>query len=229
MSKPRGHSIDDYLEAIYFLVSPIGVYEPAEGPAAIAARVADMLGVSRTAVGEMLKRLTTEGLLERETGRELVLTAAGTERAERVVRRNRIIERFLTDYLGYAAADAHEHAGRVGAGFSDDMVDRLYERLGSPDRCPHGWPVAASEERAENAGARLAGRPRRGRRRRDRARSTEHDGGLLSWFYPRASRRARSVSVRDIQPAAGHRIDPGRRRRRAVHRRPGRARPVRAT
>ena len=61
MSKPHGHSIDDYLEAIHLLVSPIGVYEPAKAPAAIAARVAEALGVSRTAVGEMLKRLTRRG------------------------------------------------------------------------------------------------------------------------------------------------------------------------
>src|SRR4051812_11354722 len=107
MSRPHSHSIDDYLEAIYFLVSPIGEYQPARGPAAIAARVADLLGVSRTAVGEMLKRLTAEELLERSTGRELVLTPAGVERAERVVRRNRIVERFLTDLLGYDAAEAH--------------------------------------------------------------------------------------------------------------------------
>ena len=59
MSKPHGHSVDDYLEAIHLLVSPIGVYEPAKAPAAIAARVADALGVSRTAVGEMVKRLTS--------------------------------------------------------------------------------------------------------------------------------------------------------------------------
>ena len=70
MSKPHGHSIDDYLEAIHLLVSPIGVYEPAKPPAAIAARVAEALGVSRTAVGEMLKRLSAEGLLASGTGRE---------------------------------------------------------------------------------------------------------------------------------------------------------------
>src|SRR3954468_14770070 len=111
MSKPHGHSVDDYLEAIHLLVSPIGVYEPAKPPAAIAARVAEALGVSRTAVGEMLKRLAADGLLERGGGRELVLTAEGTARAERVIRRNRIIERFLVDLLDYEAAQAHEYAG----------------------------------------------------------------------------------------------------------------------
>src|SRR5262249_47156039 len=150
MSKAHGHSIDDYLEAIHMLVSPIGVYEPAKAPSAIAARVAEALGVSRTAVGEMLKRLTTEGLLERGGGWELVLTPAGTARAEHVVRRNRIVERFLTDFLGYDTAEAHEHAGRVGGAFTDEMVERLHEKLGYPERCPHGWPVAPAQERAES-------------------------------------------------------------------------------
>src|SRR3954453_7224795 len=100
MSRPHGHSIDDYLEAIHILVSPIGVYEPAKAPAAIAARVAEATGVSRTAVGKMLKGLSGEGLFEGGVGRELVLTPAGAARAERVVRRNRIMERFLTDFLG---------------------------------------------------------------------------------------------------------------------------------
>src|SRR3954467_15732146 len=105
MSKPHGHSIDDYLEAIHLLVSPIGVYEPARGPAAIAARVAEALGVSRTAVGEMPKRVPAEVWLGRGGGRDLVLTSAGTARAEQIIRRNRIVERFLVDFLGYDTAE----------------------------------------------------------------------------------------------------------------------------
>jgi DtxR family Mn-dependent transcriptional regulator len=204
MSKPHGHSIDDYLEAIHILVSPIGVYEPAKAPAAIAARVAEALGVSRTAVGEMLKRLTAEGLLERGGGRELVLTPAGTERAERVVRRNRIVERFLTDFLGYDTADAHEHAGRVGAAFTDDMVERLHEKLGYPERCPHGWPVAPQLDREESRQlvslADLAAGDSG-----EIVRLSEQDGGLLSWFEAEGLTPGAKVEVRDIQPAAGHR------------------------
>ena len=201
MAKPHGNSIDDYLEAIYFLVSPIGEHRP---PVAIAARVADLLGVSRTAVGEMLKRLTAEGLLERDTGRELVLTPAGVERAERVVRRNRIVERFLTDFLGYEAAQAHEHASRVGASFDEDMIERLHERLGFPERCPHGWPVTPAQERAESSELVPLADLEKG----DTAeivRLTEHDGGLLTWFYAEGFRPGARVEVRDIQPSAGHR------------------------
>jgi Mn-dependent DtxR family transcriptional regulator len=204
MSKPHGHSVDDYLEAIYFLVSPVGEYQPARPPAAIAARVADMLGVSRTAVGEMLKRLTAEDLLERSTGRELVLTPAGVERAERVVRRNRIVERFLTDLLGYDAAEAHEHAARVGAAFNDDMVERLHERLGFPDRCPHGWPVLPAEEREESAHLVPLADLQEGDAG-EIVRLSEHDGGLLTWFYAEGFTPGARVEIRDIQPSAGHR------------------------
>lgn len=204
MSKPHGHSIDDYLEAIHLLVSPIGVYEPAKPPAAIAARVAEALGVSRTAVGEMLKRLSAEGLLESGTGRELVLTPEGTARAEKVIRRNRIVERFLTDLLGYDTAEAHEHASRVGAAFTDDMVERLHEKLGYPERCPHGWPLAPAQEREESRELVSLADLRKGDTG-EIVRQSEQDGGLLSWFEAEGLKPGAKVEVRDIQPAAGHR------------------------
>ena len=60
-----------------------------------------MLGVSRASAGEMLKRLEAEGLIERGEHKEALLTETGRERAEKVVRKHRIIERLLTDFMGY--------------------------------------------------------------------------------------------------------------------------------
>src|ERR1700750_3323187 len=103
-----GHSIDDYLETIYFLAFPIGEYRPQRtGSPTLASRVAEMLGVSRASAGEMLKRLEAEGLVERGEQKEAILTAAGQERAEQVVRKHRIVERLLTDFMGYTAAAGH--------------------------------------------------------------------------------------------------------------------------
>src|SRR5215203_5074905 len=142
MAHGQGHSVDEYLETIYFLAFPIGEYRPDPGgSAAIASRVAEMLGVSRASAGEMLKRLEAEGLVERGEHKEAILTASGRERAERVVRKHRIIERFLTDFMGYTAAESHVHADELGDTFTDDMIVRIEQRLGYPDRCPHGWPV----------------------------------------------------------------------------------------
>ena len=147
-----GHSVDEYLETIYFLAFPIGEYRPdPNSSAAIASRVADMLGVSRASAGEMLKRLEAEGLVERGEQKEALLTPTGIERAERVVRKHRLIERLLTDFMGYTAAEAHVFADELGDTFNDDMVERIDVRLGHPERCPHGWPVDPAVEQAENS------------------------------------------------------------------------------
>src|SRR5437763_9478479 len=145
------HGIDDYLETIYFLAFPIGEYQPAPGSSqTIAARVGEMLGVSRASAGEMLKRLEAEGLVERGEHKEAILTPSGAERARKVVRKHRVIERLLTDFMGYSAAEAHVHADELGGTFSDEMIERIEAKLGHPDRCPHGWPVDPDFEQAEN-------------------------------------------------------------------------------
>src|SRR4029450_1068606 len=135
----HGHSTDEYLEVIYFLAFPIGEYRPA-GESAIASRVAEMLGVSRAPAGEMLKRLEAEGLVERGEQKEAILTETGIERAEKVVRKHRIIERFLTDFMGYTAAESHVFADELGDTFTDEMIERMNDKLRRPQRCPHGLP-----------------------------------------------------------------------------------------
>jgi DtxR family Mn-dependent transcriptional regulator len=198
-----GHSIDEYLETIYFLAFPIGEYRPKEtGTPTLSARVAEMLGVSRASAGEMLKRLEKEGLVERGEHKEAILTATGRVRAEKAVRKHRIIERLLTDFMGYTAAEAHIHADELGDTFSDEMVERIDERLGRPERCPHGWPVNTEFEQAENLeltslSALPAGAPA------TIVRLAEHDGELLHWFYDQGLVPGAQIVLAAAEPAAG--------------------------
>jgi DtxR family Mn-dependent transcriptional regulator len=197
------HGVDDYLETIYFLAFPIGEYQPSPGTSqAIAARVGEMLGVSRASAGEMLKRLEAEGLVERGEHKEAILTASGRERAERVVRKHRIIERLLTDFMGYTAAEAHVHADELGDTFTEDMVERIDERLGHPQRCPHGWPVDPDFEQEENKELAPLSELEAGARATI-VRLAEHDGELLHWFYDEGLVPGREIEVREAQPAAG--------------------------
>ncbi len=202
MAQTHGHSVDEYLETIYFLAFPIGEYRPATGSTAIASRVAEMLGVSRASAGEMLKRLEADGLVERGDQKEAILTEAGAERAKRVVRKHRIIERFLTDFMGYTAAESHVHADELGDTFTDEMIERINERLGHPDRCPHGWPVEPEMEQAENAVLVSLAELERGTDA-EIVRLAEHDGDLLHWFYDQGLVPGTRVSVTGAQPAAG--------------------------
>jgi DtxR family Mn-dependent transcriptional regulator len=198
-----GHSIDTYLETIYFLAFPIGEYGPVvrDSPA-VASRVADMLGVSRASAGEMLKRLENEGLVERGERKQVLLTPKGRAAAERAIRRHRLIERFLTDFLGYTGADAHEGADELADTFSDEMIERMNDRLGRPERCPHGWPLDPQIEQAENRELAPLADLEPGARATI-VRLAEHDGALLHWFYDEGLLPGTEVEVRSAEPSAG--------------------------
>src|SRR2546423_4628041 len=115
----QGHSVDEYLETIYFLAFPIGEYRPLSGGSpTLASRVAEMLGVSRASAGEMLKRLERDGAIQRGAHKEAVLTRAGRKGAGRVVRKHRLIERLLTHLMGFTAAAAPVRAGGLVVTFT---------------------------------------------------------------------------------------------------------------
>ena len=201
----QGHSVDEYLETIYFLAFPIGEYRPlAAGSPTLASRVAEMLGVSRASAGEMLKRLEREGLIERGEHKEALLTPRPAASARRrVVRKHRIIERLLTDFMGYTAAEAHVHADELGDTFTDDMVERIDEKLGHPRAVPARLARRSGLRAGGEPGAGAAGRSRAGLAGDDRAarRARRRPPPLVLRRGPRA-RAARSRCARRSPPPA---------------------------
>lgn len=179
----RANTAEDYLETIYLLDSPLAEYGPlVRGGSVQAARVAEILGVTPPTASEMLTRLEGEGLIVRGPRRGPVLTDRGRRQAERVVRRHRVVERFLTDLLDYEPVVAHERAERIAAGFDDDEVERLADLLGRPECCPHGWPLDPCQEQAENlelAPLSIARAPSAA----TVVRLAEHDPDLLAWLF----------------------------------------------
>lgn len=199
----QANSIDDYLQTIHFLASSVGEYGPVAGDSpALAAHVSKMLHVSRASAGEMLKRLEGVGLIERGARKEILLTPAGRAAAERAIRRHRLIERFLTDFVGYSPADSHEQADLLRDAFDDEMIERMRRRLGEPDRCPHGWPVDPAVEEVENRELTSLPDLRPGARATI-VRLAEHDGSLLRWFYEEGLTPGTEVELRSADPATG--------------------------
>ena len=113
-----------------------------------------------------------------------------------MVRKHRIIERLLTDFMGYTAAEAHVHADELGDTFSEDMVERIRERLGNPERCPHGWPVEPEVELAENRELAPLSALEPGTRATV-VRLAEHDGDLLHWYYEEGLVPGTRIEVRE--------------------------------
>jgi len=100
--------------------------------------------------------MTRDGMVRMNSRKEVELTAHGLRVAESIVRRHRIMERWLTDGLGLDWVTADEEAARLEHAVSDVVERRLYEVLGRPSTCPHGNPIPGYSE-ASPKEVRLAG------------------------------------------------------------------------
>jgi DtxR family Mn-dependent transcriptional regulator len=86
------------------------------------------------------------GMVRMNKRKEIELTASGRRAAEAIVRRHRIMERWLTDGLGLDWVTADEEAARLEHAVSEVVERRLYEVLGRPTTCPHGNPIPGYSE-----------------------------------------------------------------------------------
>ena len=130
-------SVEDYLKAIYQL-SP-------EGRAASTSEIANLLALSAPSVTGMVKRLSEHGLLEHVPYRGVQLTDEGRRAALRMVRRHRLIEAYLVEFLGYSWDTVHEEAERLEHAVSDSLVERMAAALGNPSVDPHGDPIPTAD------------------------------------------------------------------------------------
>jgi DtxR family Mn-dependent transcriptional regulator len=136
--------LEEYLEAIHALSE--------EGVDVIQARLVERLGHSAQTVSEMVHRLAGGGYLEQvSAGRPIVLTDRGRRRAESVVRKHRLAERFLVEIVGLPWHRAHVEAGRWEHVISEDVEARFDEILGHPTTCPHGNPIPGSRAELDAA------------------------------------------------------------------------------
>jgi DtxR family Mn-dependent transcriptional regulator len=136
-SESLTRSVEDYLKAIYQL-SP-------EGRPASTSEIAHLLALSPPSVTGMVKRLSEHGLLEHVPYRGVQLTEEGRRAALRMVRRHRLIEAYLMEFLGYSWDTVHEEAERLEHAVSDTMVERMATALGNPVVDPHGDPIPAPD------------------------------------------------------------------------------------
>lgn len=101
-------------------------------------RLAEWLGLSAPTVTVSLQRLVRDGWVRSAGDHSVELTDAGQEAAADIVRRHRIVERWLTDSLGLDWATADREAAVLAPGMTPTVLDRLDEQLGRPLTCPHG-------------------------------------------------------------------------------------------
>ncbi|MDN4480389.1 metal-dependent transcriptional regulator [Demequina muriae] len=131
-------TIEDYLKAVW------NAGEWSDAPVTVSALSA-RLGLSPSSVSEIVRKLTARGLLTHERYGSVDLTDAGRTIALATVRKHRLIETFLVDYLGYEWDEVHDEAEVLEHAVSDEFVERLATRLGEPTHDPHGDPIPAAD------------------------------------------------------------------------------------
>lgn len=124
---------EEYLETIYNISM--------EGDVVIGARLAEKFRVSAPTVTQHLQRLEGAGYISMDARRHIALTPAGVERAEVVLRRHRLTERFLVEMLGMQWHEVHEEACRLEHRISGAVEARVATALSQPTTCPHGNPI----------------------------------------------------------------------------------------
>lgn len=138
MSAPRSATLtaaaQDCLKAVW------STREWTDEPVTISL-LAGRLALSASTVSESVKKLTAEGLLAHQPYGAIDLTVAGRQVAVSMVRRHRLLETFLVEYLGYTWDEVHDDAEVLEHAVSDRFVSRLARRLGEPERDPHGDPI----------------------------------------------------------------------------------------
>jgi len=107
------------------------------------ANLARAMQLSAPTVHEMVGRLEKDGYITRAKNRTISFTQTGSAHAESIVRRHRLIERFLTDVLGIPWDEVHEEAERLEHAMSPVLEARMLAAIGDAKTCPHGHPIAA--------------------------------------------------------------------------------------
>jgi len=138
--------VEEYLEGIYRLQEKSGV-----------ARTSDIvkeLQVVPGTVTNTVERLEKDGMLRHEPYRGVKLTDKGRKIALDVIRRHRLSERLLTDFMHVDWDKAHVAACRLEHGITNDVIKKLEKALGHPKTCPHGNPIPTAcggivEEKSE--------------------------------------------------------------------------------
>ena len=123
----------EYLEIMFWLEEA--------GLPMTGANIARAMQLSPPTVHEMIGRLTEDGYVERNPNKSLSFTESGREHASYIVRRHRMIERFLTDVLHIPWDEVHEEAERIEHAMSPVLEERMRAAIGDATTCPHGHPI----------------------------------------------------------------------------------------
>ncbi|MCW4028563.1 MAG: metal-dependent transcriptional regulator [Candidatus Bathyarchaeota archaeon] len=120
-------STQDYLKTVYGLSK--------NGDLVTTTAISQKLDVAPASVTEMLKKLAQDGYVNYSPYHGSTLTDKGLEEAQKVTRKHRLLEKFLTDVLHIGKDKVHSEACQMEHALSDEAEESLCRFLKHPDTC----------------------------------------------------------------------------------------------
>jgi len=104
-------------------------------------KIANHLSITSSAISDMAKKLSKEGLVKYQKYKGIMLTPHGEKAALKIIRRHRLWELFLIKVLALDWSEVHDEAEKLEHYSSDFLINRIDEFLGFPEFDPHGHPI----------------------------------------------------------------------------------------
>lgn len=133
MARRLSENVEMYLETIYVLTEA--------GSVARTKDIATDWHVSQPSATEMVQKLAAQGYVHYEPYRGVTLTDSGMEIGRSVIRKHRLLEKFLVDVVGVPLDEAGESACKMEHTIPGQLETWVCELLGHPDRSVRGEPV----------------------------------------------------------------------------------------
>lgn len=129
------HTEENYLKTIY-RIAETDTNRPVSTNA-----IAALMNTAAASVTDMIKRLAEKNLIHYEKYKGVILTDKGNSIATKLVRKHRLWEVFLVEWLHFAWDEVHDLAEQLEHIQSAELVERLDIFLNHPRFDPHGDPI----------------------------------------------------------------------------------------
>ena len=120
-------STQDYLKTVYGLSK--------DGELVSTTKISEKLNIAPASVTEMLKKLSHDGYVKYSPYHGSTLTEKGIQEAQKVTRKHRLLETFLSDVLHIGKDKVHVQACQMEHTLSDEAEESLCRLLKHPDIC----------------------------------------------------------------------------------------------
>ena len=118
--------------------------------------IARSFGVKPATVTEMLQKLSEKGLFRYKRYRGVELTEEGITKAQKLLRKHRILETLFVRFLNYPSQKACEEAAELDHHVSDNLANAICRAYGHPEVCPCNKPIFTNTEcRKTKIGSRM--------------------------------------------------------------------------